>query len=85
MHKSIQSDFDDIIENFSFPREEILSRRVNKDSVDMRQFISKKLVRKGYSYAEVGAVMNRHRTSILYLVCKRGKSDPELSPKNVNN
>ncbi len=52
-----------------FSPELILSKRRDRPLVNARQHIAVGLREKGYSYPQIGRVMNRHHTSIMHL-CK---------------
>jgi chromosomal replication initiation ATPase DnaA len=50
---------------------EILSRRRQRNIVDDRQRVAKFLYERGFSYPEIGKMMNRDHTSIMHLVKNR--------------
>jgi chromosomal replication initiation ATPase DnaA len=64
----LQSDFENLLSQTVYTRNEILSPRRQSELVDARQFIAKGLRAKGYSFPKIGKVMNRDHTSIQNLV-----------------
>jgi len=68
---NVEKDFDVYLELSGYSRNEIISHRRNTDLVGARKFIADTLRQCGYSYPEIGFVMNRHHTAILHLCTKR--------------
>lgn len=49
----------------------LLSKRRDKVLVDIRQKIAKDLREKGYSYSDIGRILNRDHSSIMHLIKER--------------
>lgn len=64
----INQDFEAFCKQSHFKINEILSRRMERYVVDQRRAVAKKLRDKGYSYPQIGKVMNKDHTSIMYMV-----------------
>lgn len=64
----IEQDFEALCKQNHCKINEILSRRMERYVVDQRRVVAKKLRDKGYSYPQIGKVMNKDHTSIMYMV-----------------
>lgn len=67
--------FEELCAETGFSKNNILSRRRNRELVDARQLIAAKLHGYGLSFGAIGRVMNRDHTSIMHL-CKKRKLNP---------
>lgn len=63
--------FHDILMSRNWDRKLILSKRRDRELVDRRQIIAKRLRSEGYSYPLIAKVMNRDHSSIMHLCRKR--------------
>ena len=60
--------FSELCLQYNRTEAEIKSRRRDAPLVSDRKAIATKLRNKGYAFTHIGLIMNRHHTSILYIV-----------------